>query len=89
MVESEDPSPLAKKKLKDSTDKPTVELSSSVAFNQDDTQKKNGRTFIEKWWQYMKQSCPVINTYRYYFRLEPRWTRALYIFIGIQSNFLL
>jgi len=33
MIESEDPSPQAKKKLKDSIDKPTVELSSSVAFN--------------------------------------------------------
>ena len=89
MVESEDPSPYAKKKLKDSTDKTPIELSSSVAFNQDDAQKNNGRTYLEKWWQYMKQSCPVINTYRYYFRLEPRWTRALYIYIGIQSNQLL
>jgi hypothetical protein len=46
------------------------------------------RPFGRKVWAYLKQSNPPLNTWRYYMRLEPRWTRATLIYLSLQANLL-
>jgi hypothetical protein len=47
------------------------------------------RPFHRKFWGYFKQGNPIINTWKYYMRLQPRWTRACFILIAFQINLLI
>ncbi|TNV85657.1 hypothetical protein FGO68_gene14855 [Halteria grandinella] len=49
----------------------------------------HSRPFLRKFWAYFKQSNPIINTWRYYLRLQPRWTRALYSLIAIELQIII
>lgn len=46
------------------------------------------RPFGRKFWAYFKQANPLVNSWRYYLRLQPRWTRACYLLIAFQANLL-
>lgn len=50
--------------------------------------KHHSRPFMRKFWAYLKQSNPLINTWRYYLRLQPRWTRAMHVLNSVQLYFV-
>ena len=54
-----------------------------------DRHLKKTRPFHLKLWAYFKQSNPLLNTWRYYLRLHPRWIRSLIVLNSGHANFLL
>eukprot|EP00347_Sterkiella_histriomuscorum_P015234 403357802 len=47
------------------------------------------RSFIKKTFAFYKQCNPVINTWKYYMRLLPRWVRAFLILLTIECDIIL